>query len=47
MLKNYGYFNEELGSFTLTEFPKVGNYEYIYKICKRDKKSKKIAYFTY
>ncbi len=31
MLKNYGYFNEELGSFTLTEFPKVGNYEYIYK----------------
>lgn len=31
MIKNYGYFNEELGGFTLTEFPKVGNYEYIYK----------------
>lgn len=31
MSKNYGCFNDELGSFTLTEFPKVGNYEYIYK----------------
>lgn len=31
VIKNYGYFNEELGGFTLTEFPKVGNYEYIYK----------------
>ncbi len=31
MIQNYGYFNEELGGFTLTEFPKVGNYEYIYK----------------
>lgn len=31
MVKNYGYFSEELGGFTLTEFPKVGNYEYIYK----------------
>ena len=31
MVKNYGYFTEKLGGFTLTEFPKVGNYEYIYK----------------
>lgn len=31
MIKNYGYFTEKLGGFTLTEFPKVGNYEYIYK----------------
>ena len=31
MSKNYGYFTEKLGGFTLTEFPKVGNYEYIYK----------------
>ena len=31
MIKNYGYFQEKLGGFTLTEFPKVGNYEYIYK----------------
>ena len=31
MVKNYGYFNDSLGGFTLTEFPKVGNYEYIYK----------------
>ena len=31
MVKSYGYFNENLGGFTLTEFPKVGNYEYIYK----------------
>ena len=31
MVKNYGYFQEKLGGFTLTEFPKVGNYEYIYK----------------
>ena len=30
-MKNYGYFTEQLGGFTLTEFPKVGNYEYIYK----------------
>ncbi len=31
MSKNYGYFQEKLGGFTLIEFPKVGNYEYIYK----------------
>lgn len=31
MLKNYGYFNDDLGCYTLTDFPKVGNYEYIYK----------------
>ena len=31
MINNYGYFTEKLGGFTLTEFPKVGNYEYIYK----------------
>ena len=31
MVKNYGYFSEELGGFTLNKFPKVGNYEYIYK----------------
>lgn len=31
MSKNYGYFTKKLGGFTLTEFPKVGNYEYIYK----------------
>ena len=31
MVKHYGYFQEKLGGFTLTEFPKVGNYEYIYK----------------
>ena len=31
MTTNYGYFNDKLGSFTLNEFPKVGNYEYIYK----------------
>ena len=31
MIKNYGYFQEKLGGFTLTKFPKVGNYEYIYK----------------
>ena len=30
-MNNYGYFTEKLGGFTLTEFPKVGNYEYIYK----------------
>ncbi len=31
MIKNYGYFTEKLGGYTITEFPKVGNYEYIYK----------------
>lgn len=31
MSKNYGYFQDKLGGFTITEFPKVGNYEYIYK----------------
>ena len=31
MAKNYGYFQDKLGGFTITEFPKVGNYEYIYK----------------
>ena len=31
MINNYGHFNEELGCFTLSYFPKVGNYEYIYK----------------
>ena len=31
MIKNYGHFQEKLGGFTLTKFPKVGNYEYIYK----------------
>ena len=30
-MKNYGRFTERLGGFTLTKFPKVGNYEYIYK----------------
>ena len=30
-MKKYGCFTEKLGGFTLTEFPKVGNYEYIYK----------------
>ena len=30
-MKNYGHFTERLGGFTLTKFPKVGNYEYIYK----------------
>jgi len=31
MIKNCGYFTEKLGGFTLTEFSKAGNYEYIYK----------------
>ena len=30
-MQNYGYFMEALGGYALTEFPKVGNYEYIYK----------------
>ncbi len=29
--KNYGYFGTGLGSYTITELPKVGLYEYIYK----------------
>ena len=31
MAKSYGHFQDKLGGYTLTEFPKVGNYEYIYK----------------
>lgn len=31
MAKNYGFFQDKLGGYTLTDFPKVGNYEYIYK----------------
>ena len=31
MAKRYGHFQDKLGGYTLTEFPKVGNYEYIYK----------------
>lgn len=30
-MKNYGFFNKELGCYTLTSFPTVGSYEYIYK----------------
>ncbi|MBQ8446335.1 MAG: hypothetical protein IJX31_00995, partial [Clostridia bacterium] len=28
---NYGFFNNALGSYTITQLPKVGSYEYIYK----------------
>lgn len=30
-MHNYGFFNKTLGGYTLTELPKVGSYEYIYK----------------
>ncbi len=30
-MSNYGYFNKALGSYTITDLPKVGSYEYIYK----------------
>ena len=28
---SYGYFGKELGAYTITELPKIGLYEYIYK----------------
>ncbi len=31
MQKTYGNFDEKLGSYSITELPKVGSYEYIYK----------------
>lgn len=31
MARTYGYFEEHLGGYTITELPKVGLYEYIYK----------------
>ena len=30
-MSNYGFFNKALGSYTITQLPKVGSYEYIYK----------------
>lgn len=30
-MSNYGYFNKTLGGYTITQLPKVGSYEYIYK----------------